>query len=175
MSILTRWENFYAIIGTAASALNGLVFVVVTMIYGVRQQRRNSDAFTTFNTPTVIHFCATLLIATILSAPWPMLWSVALLLGLIGLSGVVYVSIILRRMRRQPNYTPVLEDWVWNVIFPFASYIALVFAAVLLINSPELSLFIVAAVTVLLLFIGIHNSWDNVTYIAVELISRQDS
>jgi hypothetical protein len=31
------------------------------------------------------------------------------------------------------------------------------------------ALFVIGAVTVLLLFIGIHNAWDSVLYIAIDL------
>jgi hypothetical protein len=31
------------------------------------------------------------------------------------------------------------------------------------------ALFVIGAVTLLLLFIGIHNAWDTVTYVALEL------
>ncbi|WP_338247292.1 hypothetical protein [Dictyobacter halimunensis] len=62
----------------------------------------------------------------------------------------------------------VLEDWLWHMIIPFVSYTALIVAAILLFNQPVPALFCIGAVTLLLLFIGIHNAWDNLTYIAFE-------
>ena len=53
------------------------------------------------------------------------------------------------------------------MIFPFVAYTALFVAAIVLFGNPALALFIIAAVTVLLLFIGIHNSWDTVTYFTI--------
>jgi hypothetical protein len=41
-------------------------------------------------------------------------------------------------------------------------------AAILLPRSPAPSLFVIGGAALLLLFIGIHNSWDTVIYIAVE-------
>jgi hypothetical protein len=35
-------------------------------------------------------------------------------------------------------------------------------------GNPVPTLFVIGAATVLLLFIGIHNAWDTVTYIALE-------
>jgi len=81
---------------------------------------------------------------------------------------VTYVVIVARRAGRQTVYQPVLEDWLWHVVFPLVSYTALVIAAILLPGDAASALFVIGAVTVLLLFIGIHNAWDNVTYIAVE-------
>jgi hypothetical protein len=61
----------------------------------------------------------------------------------------------------------VLEDWLAHVLLPLIGYGALVAAALLLPAEPVPSLFIVGAVLLLLLFIGIHNAWDTVTYIVV--------
>jgi hypothetical protein len=167
MSLLPAWQNFYVIIGSAAAVLTGLMFVAITLIAGTGR-RRSSASVGAFGTPTVVHFCVALLIAAILSAPWQALWNVDLLLGLCGLGGVIYVVIVLRRARRQTDYQPVLEDWLWHTVFPLISYTALVVAALLLPGNPAPALFGIAAATLLLLFIGIHNAWDTVTYIAIE-------
>jgi hypothetical protein len=170
LSPLATWQNFYVIIGTAAATLTGLTFVVVTLIAGVRLRASSpSEAFTTFNTPTVLHFGIALLVAALLSAPWQALWQAGVLLGLTGLWGVTYVVIVLRRLRRQTDYQPVMEDWLFHTVFPLVSYTALVVAAILLPGYPAPTLFVIAAATLLLLFIGIHNAWDNVTYIAIDL------
>jgi hypothetical protein len=172
--VLSTWQNFYVIVGSASAALTGLMFVVVTLISG-SSFRRSSEPIAAFSAPSVTHFCVALLIAAILCAPWPMLWNVGVLLGLCGLWGMIYVGIVLRRMRRQGDYTPVLEDWLWHTIFPFISYAALVVAGILLIAGVTPVLFITGGATVLLLFIGIHNSWDNVTYLIVEGSRRENN
>ncbi len=164
---LTTWQNFYVIIGSAAAALTGLMFVVITLIAGARVQR-SSGTLAAFGTPTVVHFCAALLVAAILSAPWQVLWNAGLLLGLSGLGGVTYVIIVGRRARHQTDYIPILEDWLWHAVFPLVSYTVLVVAAIILPVNPMPALFGIGAVTVLLLFIGIHNAWDTVTYVAIE-------
>jgi hypothetical protein len=170
LSPLATWQNFYVIIGSAAATLTGLMFVVVTLITGVRARvSSQSEAFATFNTPNVVHFGAALLVAAILSAPWQALWNAGLLLSLSGLGGMIYVVIVVRRTRRQTDYQPVLEDWLWHTVFPLVSYTALLVAAIALPGHPAPALFVIAAGTVLLLFIGIHNAWDNVIYIAVDL------
>jgi hypothetical protein len=88
VSLLTTWQTFYVIIGSAAATLTGLMFVVITLIAGVRVRvSSRSEAFATFNTPNVFHFGAALLVAAILSAPWQALWTAGLLLGLCGLGG----------------------------------------------------------------------------------------
>jgi chromate transport protein ChrA len=165
---LTAWSNFYVISGSAAAALTGLMFVAITLIATTRRQGA-SGAIAAFSTPTVVHFGAVLLIALVLSAPWPALWMVGILLGLTGLCGGIYIIIVVRRTRQQNDYQPVLEDWLWHTIFPLISYIALIVAAIMLPGNPVPALFVIAAATVLFLFIGIHNAWDNVAYLVTEL------
>ena len=170
---LATWQTFYVLIGSAAATLTGLLFVVVTLIAGVRASSP-SLAFATFNAPNVVHFGAALLIAAILIAPWQVLWPADLLLGLAGLGGVCYVLIVIRRARRQTDYQMVMEDWLFHTVLPFVSYSALFVSAILLSGNPAPTLFIIASATVLLLFIGIHNAWDNVSYIVLQL-SRQEN
>ena len=170
LSPLASWHNFYSIIGTAAATLSGLLFVVITLIAGVRVRASSpGSGIAVFSTPNILHFGAALFVAAILSAPWQALWPASLLLGLSGLWGVTYLVIVVLRARRQTDYQPVLEDWLWHTVFPLVSYTALVVAAVVLPGNPAPALFVIGAATVLLLFIGIHNAWDNVTYIAIEL------
>ncbi len=115
LSPLATWHSFYSIIGTAAATLTGLLFVVITLIAGVRVRVSSpGSGIAVFSTPNVVHFGAALLVAAILSAPWQALWTAGLLLGLAGLGGATYVIIVLRRVRRsvrrQTDYQPVLED-----------------------------------------------------------------
>jgi hypothetical protein len=163
--ILGAWQNFYVIVGSAAAALTGLMFVVITLIAS-REGHRSGQAIGAFGTPTVVHLCAALLIAMILSAPWPTLWDAALLLGICGLAGAIYMIVVFRRALHQTDYQPVLEDWLWHTIFPFFSYTALLVAALLMPGNATPALFVIGAATVLFLFIGIHNAWDTITYMA---------
>lgn len=161
--LLSAWQNFYVIVGSASATLTGLMFVVVTLVAS-RARQRSGEASGAFSTPTVVHLGAALLIAAILSAPWPALWNAGLLLGICGLAGVIYSIVIIRRARHQTDYQPVLEDWLWHTIFPVVSYAALVIAALVIPSHAMLAMFIIGAATVLFLFIGIHNAWDTIIY-----------
>lgn len=166
-SILAAWESFYVIVGSSAAALTGLQFVVIALMAD-SERRSSMHTVSAFGTPTVVHFCAVLLVAAILSAPWHRLSSAGLGIGLSGAAGLAYAVLVVRRARRQTGYRPVLEDWVWHATLPVAAYAALLVAAMLLGKHPGPSLFVIGAAAVLLLYIGIHNAWDAVTYIAVE-------
>ncbi|HEV2826919.1 MAG TPA: hypothetical protein VGW76_04895 [Pyrinomonadaceae bacterium] len=166
-SLLAAWETFYVIIGSSGAALTGLQFVVIALV-AESPRRATTREIEAFGTPTTIHFCAVLLLSAILSAPWQGLSRVAFALGACGLTGVIYGLIVIRRARRQTTYRPVLEDWIWHSVLPLISYALLLVAAIVLSKYPRRVLFIIAATALLLLFIGIHNAWDTVTYIAID-------
>jgi hypothetical protein len=164
---LAAWESFYVIVGSSAGALTGLQFVVMALVAD-SERRSTMREVNAFGTPTVVHFCAALFVAAILSAPWHSLRSAGLGIGICGVAGVIYSLLIFRRARRQSGYKPVLEDWIWHTALPPLAYGSMAVAATVLRRHPEESLFVIAAATVLLTFIGIHNAWDTVTFIAVE-------
>ena len=169
LPFLSDWQNFYMIIGTAAATLTGLMFVATTLIAGIDTHVSTAYAgISAFNTPTVVHFCAVLLLAASLSAPWQTFSSVRLLLSLFGLGGVLYLVIVMRRMRQVPDYQTPLKDWFWYMAFPLLAYLVIIIAASAIPANPALSLYIISAAMVLLLFLAIHNAWDLVTYLAVE-------
>nr|BBH92038.1 hypothetical protein KTA_02370 [Thermogemmatispora argillosa] len=170
-SLQGGWQNFYVIIGSASAALIGLMFVVMTLLAARGMRQTGEEAIGAFGTPTVVHLCTGLLVALILTAPWPALWQVALLLACGGLAGVLYMLIVIQRARRQRHYQPVLEDWVWYVIFPLLAYASLVGAGMALLSYARPALFVIGAAATLMLLIGIHNAWDTITY----LTFNQDS
>ena len=167
---LSTWESFYVIVGSSGGALIGLQFVVITLIAD-RRDLTSAGALSAFGTPTVVHFAAALTISAIMSAPWPSLRGPAVLMAACGLGGLIYVTSRVRRARRQTEYKPVLEDWIWHMTLPLAGYLALVIASVILPHHYDSSLFVIGGVALLLLFVGIHNAWDTVTWIAV--VQRQ--
>jgi hypothetical protein len=63
------------------------------------------------------------------------------------------------------EYQTVFEDWLFHAILPLAAYGAVLIAAIGLRRASTLSLFAIGAAAVLLLFVGVHNAWDTVTYI----------
>ena len=158
-----EWESFYVIVGTAAAALIGLQFVVMTLI-AERPQVATAEAGAAFATPTVVHFGAVLLLSAVLRIPWHGIATVAVLWGLIGFAGVVYCVIVIRRMRRQSAYKPDLEDWLFHPLLPLAAYAILFGAALAARAHAEEAMFGVAAAVLLLLFVSIHNVWDTVYY-----------
>lgn len=174
MTEFTEWNNFYVIVGSAAGALIGLQFVVMTLIADMSSARVDTQTGGAFATPSVVHFGVVLLLSAVLSAPWHQIDVIAIFWGLTGLSGIAYGIVVTRRLRLQKAYEPVIEDWLFHVVFPFAAYTALTvssYAAYLYLHT---ALFLVGAASLMLLFIGIHNAWDAVTYHVFVNKKKQD-
>jgi len=166
-SFLGAWSNFYVMTGSAAAALTGLMFVVITLVTGERS-RTTRDGLATFSTPTVLHFGAALLISAILCAPWHALLRVAILTGLSGLIGFGYSARIAFRASKLSTYKPDLEDWICYTILPLIAYGAIFGSSIGLMVAPASALFALAGGVILLIFTGIHNAWDVVTYVTIK-------
>jgi hypothetical protein len=164
MTALAAWGNFYVIVGSSAGALIGLQFVVMTLVANMPPSRADAQAGNAFSTPSVVHFGTVLLLSAAASAPWDGIGAIAVVWGLVGLSGVVYAVVVGSRMRLQTVYQPVFEDQLFHVVLPFAAYAMLAAAACVASALPRLALFLVGASALLLLFVGIHNAWDIVMY-----------
>jgi hypothetical protein len=164
MTALDGWGNFYVIVGSSAGGLIGLQFVVMTLIASLPVSRADAQAGDAFSTPSVVHFGAVLLLSAVASAPWDGIGPVAALWGLVGLGGVVYVVLVARRLRRQTAYRAVFEDRLFHILLPCAAYAMLAASACAAWFYPRPALFVVGAAALLLLFDGIHNAWDIVTY-----------
>jgi hypothetical protein len=166
MSELNGWESFYVIIGGAAGALIGLQFVVLTLV-AERPSLRSEEGGAAFSTPVVVHFATALFIAALMSVPWQSPHLPRLILGAVGLAGIVYGGVIVRHMLAQKAYTPVLIDWISNVAVPVLAYGILVASAIEAHAYDHEAFFGVAAVSLLLMFVGVYNSWDAISYHAL--------
>jgi hypothetical protein len=164
MNELIEWDSFYVIIGSAAGALVGLQFVVMTLIAERPPKEGAAAVGAAFATPTIVHFSAVLLLSALVRAPWHAQTSVLLLCGIMGVSGVAYALVVARRMRVQQAYKPEFEDWAFHVLLPVMGYAMLAGAAAMVPFHFQEGLFIVAGAALLLLFTGIHNAWDAVAY-----------
>jgi len=163
MPEITEWNSFYVIIGAAAGALIGLQFVAMTLIT-TRPVRGQEVAGAAFATPTIVHFTVALFLSAILSIPWHGIVAVSTIWGLAGFGGLIYAMMVTRRMRAQNIYRPVFEDWLFHVLLPIIAYGMLAVSAFVAHFHARSALFVVSAATLVFLFVGIHNSWDAVTY-----------
>jgi hypothetical protein len=167
-SQLAAWQTFFFLIGSSAAALTGLQFVVIALIADSRRKATTRE-IQAFGTPTIVHFGAVLLLSAMISAPWHSLSRLALGIGFYGFGGFLYVLITFLRARRLKSYRLVFADWLWHVGMPLVSYAVAIVAAFFIPDQAHRSLFLVGFSALMLLFIGIHNAWDAVTYITIEV------
>lgn len=163
MPELAKWDNFYVIVGSAAGALIGLQFVVLTLIAD-KPPVGAEEAGAAFGSPTIVHFSVALLLSALLHVPWQTITLAASCWGLVGFGGMAYTAIVIGRMRRQPVYKPQFEDWLFHTELPFIAYAVLAISAFAAPSHTHDALFGVGGAVLMLLFIGIHNAWDNVAY-----------
>ncbi|HTU35674.1 MAG TPA: hypothetical protein VMF66_17860 [Candidatus Acidoferrum sp.] len=149
-------------------------FVVITLIANTPAAPGQALAGDAFATPTIVHFCVVLLLAGVQCAPWHTVDPAATIWGVLGVIGMVYEIIVARRMQAQKVYAPVFEDWLFHALLPFAAYATMVVSAVIAPRNSDAALFVTAAVALSLLFIGIHNAWDAVTYHVFSKRRQQD-
>src|SRR5437763_9498354 len=123
---LAAWESFYVIVGSSAAALTGLQFVVMSVIGADPEETSGTEEVSAFGAPNVVHFCASLLVAAIISAPWHVLATARWAIGLCGVAGICYVAAVLLRARGPKGYLPVLEHWVRHPMLRSSSYVPLV-------------------------------------------------
>jgi len=175
MSELSRWSSFYDVVGSAAGALIGLQFVVITLLATRPPPRAATQGgAAAFSTPNIVHFSAVLLIAVLVHVPWGSIVPFAVLAGLTGTAGFVYAFVTARRMRAQSAYEPDMEDWLFYALLPLASFLVLTLAAVALEPFEHAALFALGTVTLLLLFGAIHNAWDAASYHVLFARQNQD-
>src|SRR5438876_7253706 len=108
MPLLHEWESFYVITGSSAAALTGLMFVVVALMSDARVPR-DPDALQAFASPTIVHFCAVLLIAAFITIPRETIGSLRECFVVAGLAGFLYAAWITIQAARQTAYVPELE------------------------------------------------------------------
>jgi hypothetical protein len=160
---LAGWDNFYVIVGSAAGALIGLQFVVIALLAN-RPVTNSAAAGAAFASPTIVHFAVVLCLSALMEAPWRRVTLIAAVWGILGVGGVIYTVIVARRMQTQDAYRPEIEDWLFHFILPFAAYGLLSASALGAISHVSEAPFAVGVAALLLLFAGIHNSWDAATY-----------
>ena len=162
---LIGWSPFFTTTASSAAALTGLMFVVITLVRDV-DRAGNDDGIGGFSTPTVIHFTLALLVSAVLCAPWPRSLLPGVIVALVGVGGIAAVARATWRTRRLQNYRADMEDFLWYTVAPLIAYCIMLVAALRFIAMAQDAPFEVAGSVLFLIFIGIRNAWDVVTFLA---------
>jgi hypothetical protein len=163
MEELKDWGNFYLIIGGAAGALIGLQFIFVTLL-AETSRPRPAEAGAAFSTPSIVYFTEALFVSALISIPWKSFTGISVLWGLAGLFGLLYIGKVVRYIFKQKVYRPVFEDWFFHVMAPLVANLMMFVSAFLVHQEIEVSLSLIAIAQLILIFTGIHNSWDDLSY-----------
>ena len=165
--VLRDWRDFYALIGTAAATLVGLMFVAASIgaSYFTVEREHGLQAFLT---PTVLHFSAVVIACLIMIAPHSGPLSLGLSLFAGSLIGLGYAGRRWLAVRRR-KYALDLADTLWYLVGPLTGYVVIAVAAALVFwrADPHLGLDLLAIALGLLLLLGIRNAWDMTVWIAV--------
>lgn len=164
-AVLRDWETFFFILGSSAAALTGLQFVVVALGAQVSAVR-DPEAVEAFGSPTIVHLCVVLTVSLLTTVPAHTPATLGSAFVLIGAGGAVYGVITARRARRQTNYQPVFEDWLWHIALPIAAYVMLLVTGIAAYWHLAGAIYFAAGFALLLLLIAIHNAWDSAVYIS---------
>ena len=171
---IAEWEAFYLIVGTAAGALIGLQFVVLTLLAQKPLHKGAADTGAVFIAPTIIFFSVSLLISGLVMAPWKDFAIPSAILSLIGIFGIIFIGTVARRMKKETVYLPQLNDWFYRIILPLIGFVILVCSSFVSNVHLDEMLFGIGGATLLLLFVGIHNAWDNVAYMVFFQTAEQE-
>ncbi len=153
MNELERWANFYLLVAASAATLIGLLFVVITLA----SERKLAEAskIPIYLTPTVIYFATVILLPALLTFPTQSALTANFCICLMGVVGLVYSGALF--IRRGGYYD--LQDRITYAALPFAAYGLVLSGGVLFLHDPQRGLTLVAVAMLLLLAVGIRNSW----------------
>ena len=164
IELLHAWHDFYVLMGTAAAALIGAMFVVAS-IGGGFLTRDRSPEIRAFLTPTVVHLATVLLVSGLILVPGLEAPSLLAPSALGALAGLAYSGLVAARLLRRKIE---LGDRVWYAVVPFAGYGVMLAAAVLIGQWSPRSLDTLAVSVALLMIAGIRNAWDLILFFVAQ-------
>ena len=164
---LHSWQNFYFMIGGAAAALMGLMFVALS--FGLQLiDHQTRDNVQNFVTPSIVYFTSVVLIAGVMLVPTYMPTMLAVILGVGGAAGCGRTLFAARTLiaiaKRHGDFNT--WDWLAQIILPVVSYLLMILAAFDFTTTWWSTAFLGLWLSVLLMLIcGISNTWSLVTWI----------
>ena len=161
------WRDFFNLVGCAAATLVGLMFVAASVGAGVFTEERQVGLRTLLS-PTVVAFSVVLAACIIGVLPTPNWIVPTILLSAIGLFGIAYSLLILRRMI-QNGITAKIdhEDRLWYAFAPILAYLVLTASGIAFAVGSEAAAAVLAAGICMLLIAGIRNAWDMTTWVVL--------
>jgi uncharacterized protein YbjT (DUF2867 family) len=169
------WENFYLIVGSAAAALIGVMFVVVTLAAGFSSASRLAQGARVYLTPVVFHLSLVVVVSALAVTPEIQADVIGALVAVGALSGFIYTILTTVRMFGGGLPTPpdLSDRWFYGVL-PSLSYAALAGAAIACWTTPRAAAYGIGGTMLILVLISIRNAWDLATFMTTTERPRED-
>jgi hypothetical protein len=166
-AIAESWHDFFSLVGAAAATLVGLMFVAASVGAGVFTEERQVGLRTLLS-PTVVAFSVVLAACIVGVLPSPNWIVPATLLSAIGLLGIAYSVLILRRII-QNGITAKIdhEDRLWYAFAPILAYMVLTASGIAFAVGSEAAAAVLATGICMLLIAGIRDAWDMTTWVVL--------
>jgi hypothetical protein len=166
---LSRWHEFYTLLGTSSATMVGLLFVAATVGSGVFSGDRRAP-LRVFLSASVVNF--SLILAACLAVLAPVRsWVVpgGLIMGC-GLFGLTHSCLAWRDTLVDGLIKAIdVEDRTWYLALPITGYLCVAASGIALALRLDLGCDALAASVGMLLAVGLHNAWD----ITVWIITRR--
>jgi len=168
------WDTFFFLIGSAAGALIGLMFVVITLTAG-QEPRRVERGAPVYVTPIVFHFGVVFMVSAISVVPGLSPPAVAVMFGACAIAGLVYSVVTTIRLCRSGWEDPIpgWSDKCFYGFLPSIIYVGLTGAAAAVPFLESKAVFAISAISLALLLVGIRNAWDLATTLAQNAHERR--
>lgn len=159
------WQDYFLLVGSAAGALIGLLFVVVTLTIG-RDLSSIERGQRLYMTPVVFQLGGILLLSGAALAPPVTPTVLGLASATVGLVGIISGLRITIGMRQVAPDASSSFDTIWYGIVPTAAYTLLLATGCSLLVGFDWALNAFAIMLMAQLLVSMHNAWDLLTYLA---------
>lgn len=165
-----HWDSFYLLVGGAAGAIIGLLFVVVTLMKGAQDPDGALRGASVYLTPVVQQLGMVLVVSAVAAAPGLSVAESGLALGVCGLAGLVSSSRVVFHLGIGKTFPTAhwTDFWWYGAAAVAADLLLAASAAAIWLASPAYAARGVAVGVVLILLIAIRNAWDLVTWISAQ-------
>ncbi len=171
---LLPWQNFFLLVGTAAATLTGLMFVAVN--FGSSLITRETAVMArAFLDPVYQHFVQVLVTACAMTVPVldpSVAGALCVAAAVFRIAGLwhVYGQYKLAHKRRGELE---LSDWMRAIVLPLLCHVGLGVVGVGLVAHDGRAVPGLAIVTLTILVIGIHDSWELFVWMALAVAERR--
>jgi hypothetical protein len=163
-----HWDSFYLLIGGAAGALTGLLFIVATLTRDLDADSALKGA-SIYMTPVVFHLAVVLAISALATAPGVTSHTAGGLIGLCGIVGLAVSARVIFHLKTGRSFQTAHWSDLWFYgVAAFAADLALTTAAGAVWAAPACAPYALAGALMALLLIAIRNAWDLVTWISAK-------